>query len=75
MKKLKMFFCVAVLSTLLGTNVLAGDFVTVGATSFLGNFIASLFGTDQNCPVRQCGDCHPIVTGSEEGDVCRPPAE
>ncbi len=74
MKNLKMFFCVAVLSTLLGTNALATDFVTVGTTSILSSVVTALFGSGENCPVRQCGDCRPIVTG-EEGDVCRPPAE
>lgn len=72
MKNLKMFFCVAVLSTLLGTNALATDFVTAGTTNILSSVITALFGNGDNCPLRQCGDCRPIVTGGD-GDVCRPP--
>jgi hypothetical protein len=72
MKKLKMLLCVAVLSTLLGTNALATDFVTVGTTSILTSIVTALFGSGGNCPVRQCGDCRPI---NEGGGECRPPAE
>ena len=73
MKKLKMFFCVAVLSTLLGTNALATDFVTVGTTSILSSVVTALFGSGENCPVRQCGDCRPIGTrGDGECSPCRP---
>lgn len=74
MKNLKMFLCVVVLSTLFGTNALATDFVTVGTTNILTSVVTALFGGGENCPLRQCGDCRPIVTG-EDGDVCRPPAE
>lgn len=74
MKNLKMFFCVAVLSALLGTNALATDCVTVGTASILTSVVTALFGSGENCPVRQCGDCRPTGTG-EDGGPCRPPTE
>lgn len=76
MKKLRMFGFMLVLSLALASNIFAiGSVTTVvpGMFSFVMEQVLSLFGTDDNCPLRTCQNCRPNNEGNGDGNGdCRP---
>ncbi len=77
MKKLKLIFCVMLLSTSLAGNVFAGGFtVGSGVFSFFGdvvNTIVSVFiNSGEPCEGRVCTNCKPGSGGDGKSGTCRP---
>ena len=73
MKKLKSFFCIALLSTCLAGNVFAGDTTGGGFFSFFNEAVNAVvsFLRGNECPPRQCTTCKPGHNIDDNGN-CRP---
>lgn len=71
MKKIKTFLCIAILSISLVGNVQANTTLSNSVSTFFGSvveYIASVVGSDEDCPLRICQLCKP-------GSNCRPNGE
>lgn len=75
MKRFKAFFLAMVLTASFAGNIFAtGGVLTALPTSLLAyaiSAVASLVGSDDQCPLRQCTQCRPNTEGEGGGD-CRP---
>ncbi len=76
MKKLKTLGFMLVLSLALASNMFAMGSVTAvvpGVLSFAVEQVLSMFGADDNCPLRTCQNCRPNNDGNGDGNGdCRP---
>lgn len=74
MKKIKLLFCILLLSTVLVNNVSAYGFTTAGTLSYLDsiiNAIVEIARSPEECPFRICSNCKPGTTDDGNGN-CKP---